>query len=110
MQIWCQANRIDLFGNRRLLKLVSTVPRIAHNSNKVCLTLVFDPPRAKALRRLSSRPSASRGPDREHNRQRAELTFSNVIVKLDKFEHGEKLSLERRIFKPSTPPCFSRTQ
>jgi hypothetical protein len=41
-KIRCQANRIDLFGNRRLLKLVSTVPRIAHNSNKVCLTLVFD--------------------------------------------------------------------
>jgi hypothetical protein len=39
-RIRCQANRIDLFGDRRLLKLVSTVPRIAHNSNTVCLTFV----------------------------------------------------------------------
>jgi hypothetical protein len=38
----------------------------------------------------------------EQNRQRDELIFSNVIVKLDELEiHGEKLSFERRVFKPS---------
>jgi hypothetical protein len=47
----------------------------------------------------------------EQNRPRAEFTFGNVIVKLDKLEiHGEKLAFERRVFKPSTPPCFSLTQ